>query len=96
MSNRLVDLRTQLDVIDEELIRILAKRFQVTHEIGLYKLEQKLQARDPSREDSKLQDIARQARLLGLEPDFAQSMMKLVMAEVVKNHKSLHDRKDIS
>jgi chorismate mutase len=42
-------LRTRIDTIDEQIIRLLADRFRVTEEVGLLKKRYQLQAIDPVR-----------------------------------------------
>lgn len=44
------DLRLELDNIDQEVVKLLVKRFHITDEIGAIKLEQGMNIYDESRE----------------------------------------------
>ncbi len=44
------DLRLELDEIDQEVAKLLIKRFHITDEIGAIKLEQGMNVYDESRE----------------------------------------------
>ena len=44
------DLRLELDEIDQEVVKLLIKRFHITDEIGAIKFEQGMNVYDESRE----------------------------------------------
>ena len=44
------DLRLELDNIDQQVVKLLVKRFHITDEIGAIKLEQVMNVYDESRE----------------------------------------------
>ena len=44
------DLRLELDNIDQQVVKLLVKRFHITDEIGAIKLEQGMNVYDESRE----------------------------------------------
>lgn len=53
------DLRKQIDTIDSELLRLLNKRADLVHEIGVVKKEQGLQIYAPEREEAVFQGLIR-------------------------------------
>ncbi|MBE6982690.1 MAG: bifunctional chorismate mutase/prephenate dehydratase [Ruminococcaceae bacterium] len=55
------ELRTQIDTIDDQLVKLFAQRMEVAEKIGEYKKENKLPIFDPGRERAKLQDVAEKA-----------------------------------
>lgn len=91
MAN-LTSLRQQLDEIDKELFVLLAKRFSVTQQVGIYKRDHGLPVKDPQREAQQYVRIRALAKEKGLDEDFAQKLLELIIEEVIKNHKAL--RKD--
>lgn len=81
--------RSEIDAIDEQLIALLAKRFAVTHRVGLIKAEQRLEAVDPHRETAKLAEIREYCAKHQLSTGLAEQIFKLIMAEAVRNHRLL-------
>lgn len=82
-------IRAKLDIIDESLIKLLGKRFRMTQEIGLIKKHQKLLPRDPQREKRQMDRITLLAEKQGVDPSFAQKLLRLIIDEVVKNHQKI-------
>lgn len=92
MQNDLLIFRDQLDEIDERVIKLLAERFKITQQIGVFKSEHNLPPADPAREARQLKRIAELANAYGLDPFFAQSLLRLIIDEVVKNHKQIQSK----
>lgn len=86
-------LRKELDVVDAELIAILAKRFAITQQVGTYKKTHNLPARDAEREQAKLQQVAAVAQETSLNPELMQKIMQLIMDEAVENHDKVRSEK---
>ena len=57
----LADLRTEIDKIDDELIRLFGARMDIAAQIADYKRENKLPILVPERERQKLQDVSHKA-----------------------------------
>jgi len=57
----LKELRTQIDTIDDELVRLFGMRMEVAAKIADYKKENNLPILVPAREREKLQDVAQKA-----------------------------------
>jgi len=57
----LKELRTQIDQIDDELVRLFGARMEIAAKIADYKKENKLPILVPAREREKLQDVAKKA-----------------------------------
>lgn len=83
------DLRQQIDVLDEKWITILAERFRVTHEVGVYKATQGIDPIDPQRESAQMEKIAMLAEENGLAPDLAKGILRLIIDAVVSNHQEI-------
>ena len=85
----LQQLRESLDNIDAALVCLLAERFKLTQEVGLYKKEHRLPPVDAQREQTQFERISQMAEKAGLDPEFARKFLRLTIDEVVKNHKAL-------
>ncbi len=55
------ELRQEIDKIDDELVKLFGQRMEVAAQISDYKKEKKMPIYQPSRERSKLQDVAKKA-----------------------------------
>ena len=58
---QLQDLRTEIDRIDDQLVKLFAERMDIAAKIGDYKKQQNLPVFVPAREREKLQDVAEKA-----------------------------------
>ena len=81
--------RASIDSIDRALLELLAARFEVTQEVGEYKRDNDLPAVDPAREAAQFEQIERRATELGVNPDLARSVFRVIINEVVRNHQAL-------
>jgi chorismate mutase len=85
----LAKLRTGIDAIDAQLVALLAQRFALTDEVGLYKKQHQLPATDAAREAAQMARIAELAQQHGLDTALAQKFLRVVIDEVVSRHKQL-------
>ena len=82
-------LRTRIDTIDEQIVRLLADRFRVTEEVGLLKKRFQLQAVDPQREAAQAERFRVMAEAHQLNPSLVQHIFACVIQEVVARHRAL-------
>ena len=87
MEYDLADLRESLDNIDHAIMNLLAERFRVTRKVGLYKKANGLPPVDASREAAQFARLAKQAEQTGVDPDFTTRLFRLIIDEVVSQHK---------
>lgn len=73
-------LRDEIDRIDRELIRLVADRLQSSVEIARIKAARGLEMRSPDREAELIAEASRDAVAVGIDPRFAEELMKLVLA----------------
>ena len=85
----LVDLRVRIDEIDSALISHLAERFRFTEQVGYLKAKSGIFPIDNARERAQAKRIAELAKHQGLNPIFAQKLLRLVIDEVVKRHNEI-------
>ena len=93
----LAALRTEIDTIDEEIIQLLARRFNATEQVGELKAQHQLTAVDPEREAAQAHRYRMLADAHQLNPVLVMSLFAAVIQEVVANDQKLatqaHDRK---
>lgn len=87
----LLAAREQIDAIDRELVELLGKRFEQTHQVGLLKASQALAPVDATREAEKLAELSALCERHNLNPVLVTELFSKIMAEVVKNHRQLRD-----
>lgn len=94
MQHNLQDLRASIDNLDNAIVFLFAERFRVTQKVGEYKKAHDLPAADVTREAAQMERITRLAEQAQLDPAFARKMLRLVIDEVVANHKALAARQE--
>lgn len=77
-------LRQQIDVIDNELMELLAKRMRVCREIGQYKKEHNIQVLQTTRYNEILDKRGAQGSLLGMSDAFAKQVFEHIHEESVR------------
>lgn len=78
------DLRKQIDVLDNELIDLLAKRMRVSREIGKFKKEHKMTVLQAARYDEILKKRVEQAEAAEMKGDFMMTIMQAIHEESVR------------
>ncbi|MFC0265924.1 chorismate mutase [Alloscardovia macacae] len=86
-------LRTRIDEIDDEIIRLLARRFEATHEVGVLKAQAGFAALDASREERQRTRLTALAHDVHLDEDIARGYLEFVVTESKKRHKRLSGEK---
>ncbi|MDR2213315.1 MAG: chorismate mutase [Pseudomonadales bacterium] len=84
---QLLQLRASIDQIDAEILNALARRFEVTHQVGQLKAAHKLESVDPVREQEKLVRLGDLAEQQGLDGAFVRRLFQGIFDEVVRNHR---------
>jgi len=87
--SRLDELRQAIDQIDHDIISLLARRFQLTEEVGMYKAANQLAAQDLSREANQFDKIKKLASSHDLNPETAASIYRCLMDVVISRHKEI-------
>jgi len=82
----LEQLRAEIDAVDQELIELLGRRFQLTRRIGRYKHANALAHVDSVREDAISERWRALAVANGVAPDLAAKIIGLIVDQVVKEH----------
>ncbi len=85
----LSEMRKCIDKIDNEIMAMLAERFKITVQIGIYKAKNSLAAKDKGREAEQYLRISELAERYGIEAEFANAYLKTVIDATVKNHEKI-------
>ena len=88
VPEELLALRERIDAIDEEILRVLSRRFEATREVGQLKARENLDCVDPVREREKLDRLTAQAGSHSLNDTFVHELFQMIFREVVENHQS--------
>lgn len=88
----LLEVREKIDQTDQQIIALLAQRFQLTHRVGELKAIHALDALDPGREAEKLAEIEAICQQNGLNPVLVTALFDQIMEEVKRNHKRLREQ----
>lgn len=76
----IVQLRGDIDVIDREIVRLLARRVQRAIEIARIKVAENIPLRSPDRELDLLADVRAEGERLGLDTGLVQSLFEQMLA----------------
>ena len=82
----LAGYRSSIDNIDAALILLLAERFKVTKQIGVYKASVGLPAADLQREEQQIARLRDLAASANLDPSFSEKFLRFVINEVIRHH----------
>lgn len=80
-------LRNKVDAIDSEVVELLAKRFEVTAQIGKLKARESLSPVDPGREANQIKRYEQLAASKGLNPQVLVNVFRIIIEEVVRRHR---------
>ena len=83
------NLRASIDNIDAALVHLLAERFRLTKQVGIYKAAHDLPPADPEREKVQLARLHKLAKEADLDPAFAEKFYAFIVKEVIRHHEAL-------
>ncbi|MDR1103587.1 MAG: bifunctional 3-deoxy-7-phosphoheptulonate synthase/chorismate mutase type II [Tannerella sp.] len=88
-TENLSELRRQIDGIDESLLEMLAKRMRISREIGIYKKEHNMPILQTPRYGEILENRAKAAVAMDLNPEFIEKIMKEIHEESVRQQMNI-------
>jgi len=83
-TENLTELRRQIDDVDNELLNVLAKRMQVSREIGRYKKEHNMPVLQTVRYDEILGNRIANAEKMGIGTDFMKTVLEAIHEESIR------------
>ncbi len=91
-ENRLEELRSEIDKLDEELIDILARRMNIVEEIGYYKKENNITILQLKRWSQIIRDRVKAGEKLGLSREFILRLLEAVHEESIQRQIDVMNR----
>ena len=88
-DDQLTALRAQIDDLDRELVELLARRFEVTREVGRLKAQQGLPSLDEQREFAQRERLCVLASGSGVDPDTVLAVFDTIVARVRAEHDAI-------
>ena len=86
---RLVELRHEIDDVDDRILEVLVERFRLTREIGILKRDGGLGPTDPAREQQLYDRVRREATDRSIDPDVVESLYRALLSHVVVEHEAI-------
>ena len=86
---RLLQLRQQIDDVDDRILDVLVERFAITRQVGLVKRDAGLSPVDNSREGELYARIRDKANERGIDGDVVADVYRALIAHVVVEHKAI-------
>lgn len=80
----LVDLRREIDTLDNELLSILSKRMRVSTQIGIYKKEHNISVLQTGRYNEILEKRIENGEKLGMSREFMRTILEAIHEESVR------------
>ena len=74
-------LRDAVDLIDRDVVRLLARRRRITTKIGRVKADRGMPVLIPNREEELLSIIREEARLQGIDEEYVAKLFAMVLAD---------------
>lgn len=85
-------LRSSIDNLDAALVHLLAERFKCTQRVGELKASAEMPPADPAREEFQIARLRGLAESSGLDPQFAEKILGLIIEQVIRNHHALREK----
>ena len=82
-------LRNEIDKIDEEIVKLLAKRSKIAMKIAKYKKEHGLQIYDARREREVIEKVKKLARNNGLDETLLEKVFQSIIIHTRESEKQI-------
>lgn len=82
-------LRSKIDVLDDELLRILDDRMKISEEIGMFKKERNISILQPGRWNQIIEKSETKAKNLGLSIGFISELFRAVHQESINHQEEI-------
>lgn len=79
MSEELIKLREEINAIDNELVKLIARRLRVVRDIAMVKVKAGLRLVDDVREVEVLRRVRTLGEDLGVKPEYVELIFRVLM-----------------
>lgn len=93
-SDPLQAFRAEIDQIDEELLALLKRRFDICRKVALYKRDAVIPMMQAGRVQQVKEKARRMAAAHGIDEDFISAIYDLIIAEACRLEDRIIDRND--
>lgn len=93
IKHNIMDLRSQIDLIDKELIQLLANRMDIAEKIGEYKKQNNISIYQKTRWNEILEKAMERAEPLGLTAGFMDKILKVIHQESIDRQEEVMQKK---
>ncbi len=87
------DLRAQIDIIDNDLLELLANRMKISDEIGKYKKQNNITILQPGRWDNILAKVSEIGKARGLDCEFLEKVFKAIHQASIDRQTKIMNKK---
>ena len=89
MADKLVDLRSDIDHMDTEILETLSKRMKVAEQIGQFKKDNEVTVLQVNRWEEILEKRLKMSGALGLSDDFIKELLNLIHKESISKQRRI-------
>lgn len=90
--NFLEDFRRQIDQVDNEILILLKRRFQLAKKIAVYKQSVDIEIYDPTREHEIMESLKIKAQHMNLPEGFVRNLFQAIIEQSKVNQKDHMDK----
>lgn len=94
VNDKLAELRTQIDKIDDLLIQKIAERMQIAEKIGTYKKDNNITILQVGRWDEIVQKRTNYAKALKLGAEFTEKLLELLHSESISRQTAIMNQNE--
>lgn len=92
-QNQLTGLRSQIDILDHQLLDLLQKRMEIAEGIGQLKKQQNVAVLQNKRWNDILERLTQQGKERGLSEEFVSKILKAIHQESIQRQEQILDKK---
>jgi 4-amino-4-deoxychorismate mutase len=88
----IMDFRRELNSVDEQIMQLLGRRYEICRAVGEYKREHNVPMMQPARVTEVKERCARMASQHNISPDFARRLFGMIIEEACRLEDEIIER----
>lgn len=92
----LAELRQNINLLDDELIEVLAKRMEIAEKIGVYKKENDIKILQANRWDEIVKKSIEDGKSKGLTADFVNKILSAIHIESIERQNNVMNKEELT